>query len=382
MRPWLSVIIPTYNGERFLHEALTNVAAQHDADVEVVAIDGGSADGTRDILRRWSRHLRLVMIERPHSGDWVSSTAMGMAVAEGEYLCWLHQDDTWCKGRLAALRRQLSAEPHAAFIVHPCWYSNSRGERIGYWRCPLPRTDRLLRFDEVASPLLVQCSIATCGAIFSCEAARSIGSPDPALPYHADWDYWLRLARLGRTLYHHTPRASFRIHAASQTISRAGESDRRLAEARAILRRHLPHLAARGQDVARLEEVAAVSAEVNHALNSLVAGQAVDILGPLWRAAALGPTGWTRRLRDSRLVERCLSRLQASSGLRPLLLARLADGTRRRRPQRNAANLAHPVHADSAEHGRLGTVPRDSIAIHVAPTARAPTRVAAEMQRT
>lgn len=348
MRPWLSVIMPTYNGERFLAEALRSIAAQRGAetgsgDVEVVAVDDGSTDQTLKILRRWARRLRMTIIERSHSGNWVSSTAIGMAAARGQYLCWLHQDDTWRQGRLAALRTRLAAHTHAALIVHPCWYSNPLGRHIGYWRCPLRSVDRLLRFEEVAESLLVQCSIAACGTVFSAEAVRSVGPPDASLVYHADWDYWLRLAALGRTLYYPTPLASFRIHAASQTMSRAGEADDRLAEATVILQRHLPRFAACGCDARRVAAAAEVSAEVNHALISLVAGQRVDVLRLSRRVASLGPSGCTRLLRDSRLVERCLSRLQASAGLRTALLTGLRSSYRRQADASCAPVVGPPV---------------------------------------
>ncbi|HET6879935.1 MAG TPA: glycosyltransferase [Pirellulales bacterium] len=317
--------MPTYNGERFLEQALASVAAQHDEDIEIVAVDDGSTDRTLGILRRWSRHVRgVAVIERRRTGNWVSSTAVGMAAARGRYLCWLHQDDTWRPGRAAVLRRVLAAHPAAALVVHPCWYTGVRGERIGYWRCALARKRGLLTFAEVARPLLVQCSIAACGAIFSAEAVRAVGSPDTSLLYHADWDYWLRLARLERTLHVTTPLASFRIHPASQTIGLAAEADRRLVEARAVFRRHMPHFAACGGDAGRVERIAAVSTEVNYALNSLFAGVTIDFRHLLYRVAALGPSGCATLLRDSRLVERCVSRLQAKAGLRPLLCAGMA----------------------------------------------------------
>ena len=342
MRPWLSVIMPTYNGEAFLAEALASVAAQRLGGVEVIAVDDGSTDATPAILQQWSRRLPLTVIERPHSGNWVESTVRGMAAARGPYLSWLHQDDAWANERVAALRARLARYRDAAIVVHPCWYTNAQGKRIGYWRCPLPRAERLLRFTEIGGPLLIQCSIAACGTIFSAEAVEAAGPPDTALPYHADWDYWLRLARLGRTLYHPTPLASFRIHAASQTIARADEADGRLAEARAILRRHLPHFAACGGDAVRVEAVATVSAELNHALGSLVAGQAVELAQLTSKAIALGPAGWARLLRDSRIIERCLSRLQASAGLRPAATAGLRSSLRRWLARRDETNRHEP----------------------------------------
>lgn len=343
MRPWLSVIMPTYNGERFLDDALMSIAAQAERDVEVVAVDDGSTDGTLDILRRWSRRLRLNVVELRHSGNWVESTRIGTSLADGRYLCWLHQDDFWRPQRLTALRHRLAVHPDAAFLAHPSWYADARGRRIGFWRCPLGEADRLLGFREVGGPLLVQCSIASCGTIFKAEAARAVGSLDTALPYHADWDYWLRLTALGRTLYHRTPLAVFRIHAGSQTIARAEEADARLAEARFILRRHLPTFAAVGGDVNFAAAAASVSAEINHALNSLLNGHTVDFFRLARRVAALGPLGAARLLRDSRLTERCLSRLKAGAGLRPVLLNGFAQAVGRAPSAAALGGLTPPV---------------------------------------
>lgn len=88
MRPWLSVIMPTYNGAAFLGEALASVVAQQDRQIEVIAVDDGSTDGTLEILRRFSRRLRLTIMERSRTGNWVASTIAGMAFARGRYLCW------------------------------------------------------------------------------------------------------------------------------------------------------------------------------------------------------------------------------------------------------------------------------------------------------
>ncbi|MGH7136845.1 MAG: glycosyltransferase family 2 protein, partial [Pirellulales bacterium] len=170
--------MPTYNGQRFLEDALASVVAQADPEIEVVAVDDGSTDETLAILRRWSRRVPMTIIQKRHSGNWMASTAEGMAAAQGQYLCWLHQDDTWRPRRAAAIRGALAKQPDAAFVVHPCWFGDGSGKRIGYWRCALPHAQRLLRFREVAAPLLVQCSIASCAAVFSTDAVRTVGLPD------------------------------------------------------------------------------------------------------------------------------------------------------------------------------------------------------------
>jgi hypothetical protein len=319
--------MPVYNGAPFIGQALDSVARQDDGTIEVIAVDDGSTDATRHILAAYARRLKMTVIEHRHSGNWVESTALGMAAARGDYLCWLHQDDVWRPRRLTRLRQRAAEHPDAALIVHPSWYIDASGRRIGYWHCPLPRVNRALSYTEVVQRLLVQCFIAAPATLFQANAVQQIGPPDTRLTYSADWDYWLRLARLGRTVYHPTPLSCFRIHAGSQTIARISEADERREQERSVVRRHLPDLEARhpaGQQVGR---VAGFSVELNHALACALSGRAVE-----WRSLAadfmrLGVTGWHRLLRDSRVLERCLSRAQAV-GVRPSLAwqVRLARG--------------------------------------------------------
>lgn len=323
-RPWLSVIMPTFNGAEYVGHALESVARQNDGTIEVIAVDDGSTDETRSVLSCYASRLPIKLIERPHCGNWVESTALGMSLACGEYLCWLHQDDLWQARRLASLRRVVAANPTAALIVHPSWYIDAAGRRIGYWHCPLPRRNRLLNDREVLERLLVQCFVAAPATLFRADAVRQVGLPDARLTYSADWDYWLRLARLGRTVYHAMPLTCFRIHAASQTIAQASEADLRRSQQLLVLDRHLSAFEGRHPDAQRVARVARFSIELNHALACAAAGRPVT-----WRKLTsgflgLGPFGWRRLFRDSRVVERCLSRIQAL-GVRPVMTSRKSD---------------------------------------------------------
>ena len=137
--PWLSVVMPTYNGGAFLAAALESIRAQQaGGDFEVIAIDDGSEDGTVATLEAYSSRLPLRIVRRSRTGNWVASTNHGLAIARGEYACLLHQDDLWMHGRLRALRAELDAVPEATLVVHPSWFVDARGARLGRWRCPLP----------------------------------------------------------------------------------------------------------------------------------------------------------------------------------------------------------------------------------------------------
>jgi hypothetical protein len=304
--PWLSVVMPTYNGSAFLAAALESLCAQPAADeLEVIAVDDGSQDETLTILQTYSSRLPLRVVARPRTGNWVASTNWGLRVARGAYACLLHQDDLWLEGRLHALRAALDAVPDVDLVVHPSRFIDARGTCLGSWRCPLPpgRVDPALMLER----LIVQNFLAVPAPTFRRELALKVGGMDESLWYTADWDLWLKLCRGSTVLHRPEPLAAFRIHAESQTAqlsSRAG--DLRL-QLETVLRRHL---GAAAEADPRLASVAEFSVELNVALaDSLHRRRA-----PWPRLAggflALGPAGWKRYLRDSRIAERVGARLR------------------------------------------------------------------------
>src|SRR5688572_1322151 len=196
--PWLSVIMPTYNGETFLKEALESLVAQKDDGLEVVAVDDGSTDRTVEILRAYSDRLRINILQREHVGNWVVGTNLGLESANGHYASLLHQDDIWMPGRLRHVRAALAAAAKTALLVHPIWFIGPDGRRAGSWRCPLP-AGRPLRPQTVIPRLLVQDFIPVLGTVFPRAVAIDAGSMDTGLWYTADWDLWLRLAARGPT---------------------------------------------------------------------------------------------------------------------------------------------------------------------------------------
>src|SRR5689334_7383953 len=102
--PWLSVIVPAYNGARYLPAALDSIAAQRADDIEVIAVDDGSTDDSVDVLRQYAVRMNMTIVEKAHRGNWAACTNVGMAAARGRYFCWLHQDDFWQPRRLEVLR--------------------------------------------------------------------------------------------------------------------------------------------------------------------------------------------------------------------------------------------------------------------------------------
>src|SRR5947207_2827800 len=122
--------MPTYNGARHLPAALGSIYSQGATDLEVIAIDDGSTDDTIPILNSFSSKIPLRIIERPHGGNWVASTNEGLSAAAGEWVCFLHQDDLWLPGRIAALR-SLVGKLDVDLVLSPCRFIDERGRRLG-----------------------------------------------------------------------------------------------------------------------------------------------------------------------------------------------------------------------------------------------------------
>ena len=106
--PQFSIITPSLNGARFIAEMVESVrAAAPDVDFEHLVLDGGSTDGTREILARYP-HLRVVEGADEGSHD---SMNRGLALARGEIIGFINTDDRYAPGILAAIAERFAAEP-------------------------------------------------------------------------------------------------------------------------------------------------------------------------------------------------------------------------------------------------------------------------------
>src|SRR5690554_6873635 len=104
-RPLFSIVIPTFNQERYLERAIQSILCQADDDTECLVVDGGSTDGSHAILRRY-RHRLSWWCTEPDKGQ-SDALNKGFVHARGEFLTWLNADDLLLPGTLAALRRAI-----------------------------------------------------------------------------------------------------------------------------------------------------------------------------------------------------------------------------------------------------------------------------------
>jgi glycosyltransferase involved in cell wall biosynthesis len=306
MNPLLSVIMPCYNGERFIAAALESVRTQYRDGIELLVIDDGSEDRTLEIVRDFAPALSMRVISPGRIGNWVAATNIGLRDATGDWACFLHQDDLWLPGRIERLWGEMETA-EGALILHNAVFVGPEGKRLGPWTCPF--SDGVLRPDQLTERLLVQNFIAINSPVFRRKAALESGALDESLWFSADWDLWLRLGAIGPVRFIDEALSAFRIHPDSQTASRRLLANEWELQLTTVLDRGLKNWTCAGRRRTSVERAARASIAVNSALSAASRGQSPQTLTVLAKLLALGPGGWRRYLRDSRIVQRVSSRL-------------------------------------------------------------------------
>jgi glycosyltransferase involved in cell wall biosynthesis len=110
--PLVSVVIPVYDGERFLAEALDSVFAQGYTPIEVIVVDDGSRDGSADVAARYP--VRLV---RQDNAGTAAARNAGIRAARGELIAFLDQDDLWKPEKLAPQVEHLARHPEHQYVT-------------------------------------------------------------------------------------------------------------------------------------------------------------------------------------------------------------------------------------------------------------------------
>lgn len=128
--PEIGVVLPVFNGEAFLQEALDSIAAQTLQPDDVVAVDDGSTDGSATLLRQFgARVVRADRVGQARARD------LGIRTVTGEVIACLDQDDRWRPEKLARQLAVLDAEPDIAFIGALCaTFLDAGARRPAWWK--------------------------------------------------------------------------------------------------------------------------------------------------------------------------------------------------------------------------------------------------------
>ncbi len=182
--PLVSCIVPVWNGQRYLAEALDSVLRQTYRPLDVVVVNDGSSDGTRDVIAAFGARVRCV--EQPHAG-LAAARNRGIAAAGGDLIAFLDADDVWLPEKIARqvdrLRARAEAEANVTYIQN--FWADEDGNR----------TDPLA--GPSLEPLPGYCSPAM---LARREVFTRVGPYDPELRTGACRDWFIR-ARERRVVF-------------------------------------------------------------------------------------------------------------------------------------------------------------------------------------
>jgi glycosyltransferase involved in cell wall biosynthesis len=307
-KPWLSVIIPCRNGQRWLAVALQSIVDQREQGIEVVFVDASTDDASLEIVDTFARQLNIRTFHRTDL-SYIAGTNFGVEQASGNHICILHVDDLWLPGRCAQLRRWLCARPDAVMHLHSCYIIDEAGKRLGLLRCPLPSGDTPVPTRTLFERLLVQNFISTPTITIRRDAYLKVRGLDDSLWHTADWDFYMKIALIGDIFYYSDPLACYRVHKNSLTVLGSKDSTDYRNQFRIVINRYAGQLSpGHRKKVLRMAEA---SVEVNVALAAVLAGKFSLMVKAIVAILALGPRGICQYLFCSRIVERLIPRLRA-----------------------------------------------------------------------
>ncbi|MBU1616049.1 glycosyltransferase [bacterium] len=204
--PLVSVVTPSFNQAEFIEETILSVKNQDYPNIEHIVIDGGSTDGTIDILKKYPH---LIWISEPDKGQ-SDAINKGFRMAKGEIIGWLNSDDWYEPNVFEAIAKWFIENPDKTMVMGDCKLINDQGRIFS-------KVVNYERGFEELSRFWIGGSIPTQPAIFFRRfLLDEFGCLDITLHYAMDYDLWMRFASKNR--FHHIDKtvANYRFHQAAK----------------------------------------------------------------------------------------------------------------------------------------------------------------------
>ena len=206
--PLVSIITPSYNQAKFLEETILSVLNQDYPQIEYIIVDGGSSDGSVDIIRSYAERLGWWVSERDKGQT--DAINKGFARAKGEILAWINSDDTYLPGAVSEAVAFLQAHPEIGMVYGDANLIDETGNVLGPF--PARQTDyRRLRQGYVHIPQQ--------SSFFRASLWKQVGPLDSSFYFAMDYDLWVRLAKVAPLYYIQRLWANFRLHSLGKSVA-------------------------------------------------------------------------------------------------------------------------------------------------------------------
>ncbi len=203
--PLISIVLPTLNGSRYIARSIQSCLAQTYENFELIVVDGGSADGTVDIVRSFTDARIRIVNQRGNEHRLPGALNRGFAEARGALFTWTQDDDYYAPEALAVMASSLESAADIGFVYAGFWYVDEAGQ--------------VLRAADVGQPeeIPLRNCVGTC-FLYRRSAAERAGNYSPAFLMAEDYHYWLRVFQTSRMLLLPGRFYFHRLHGGSLTV--------------------------------------------------------------------------------------------------------------------------------------------------------------------
>lgn len=181
----ISCIVPAYNGEKYLVEALDSIWQQRYRPIEIIVVDDGSTDQTAAVVKHYSREVRYLY--QPNAGP-AAARNLGLGAANGEFIAFLDADDLWHPEKLMRQMAHFEARPELDYCV---------GHAQNFWVEYLDQEKAQFRDHRIAKPLP---AFSTATLLARPALFDRAGRFNPALPHGDSTEWFLRAAECGAVM--------------------------------------------------------------------------------------------------------------------------------------------------------------------------------------
>ncbi|MBI1877687.1 MAG: glycosyltransferase [Chloroflexi bacterium] len=213
--PLVSVIIPAYNAQNFIGETIQSVINQTYPDWEMLVVDDGSTDETRQVIEKYLTDSRVKYLYQPNQ-ERAAARNHGLRGSSGKYIAFLDADDLWLPDKLKVQVEYLDTHSEMGLCFTHHRFINEEGTLTGKPGVMFkPGPDQFSR-------LLEANFIANSTVIIARTVFDKLGLFDESLPAYGseDWDMWLRIARFYPIHFIDQPLTLYRLHEGNTSLER------------------------------------------------------------------------------------------------------------------------------------------------------------------
>jgi glycosyltransferase involved in cell wall biosynthesis len=210
--PSISIVTPTLNQRRFIEATIDSVLQQEYPDLEYLVVDGGSTDGTQELLSSYEGALRWV--SQAGSGQ-TAAINPGWQLTSGEVIAWINSDDIYAPGALRKVGEYFQNHAEVDIIYGDCDMIDADGRYLKVYPTQ--------PFDFVKLVRATINFIPQPATFLRRSVIEKTGPLDESLSYVMDFDYWLRAGLQHDIRYLPEKLAALRLHAMAKSIAQLGK---------------------------------------------------------------------------------------------------------------------------------------------------------------